>query len=131
LLLVACSYQKAGQTPISDRKPVISLGDVDNILKEQGFELKDSKLLKNNVLLSELNGVSPKNYSLGGKLLSIYVFPSETERGKGIQSFENSKTKIELKNYKAYGIENVLVFLVGGDEEAKTTLFDALKKLER
>jgi hypothetical protein len=131
ILLVACSPHIDSQKPISHQKDVVSLGEVEDVLKEQGFELKHTKLQKNKILMNKLRGVTQKCYSLDGKPLIIYVFPTEAKRGKGIKSLEESITETEMKNYKAYGIENVLVFYVGSDEAVNATLFDALKSLER
>ncbi|TKD69787.1 hypothetical protein [Pseudalkalibacillus hwajinpoensis] len=125
----ACSQQEAEENPTKTID--ITLEDIETVITERGFELeKEKDLSSNKVFIQELNGITPEAYTLEGNTLSVYVFPSASDRGKGIQRFEEKTATAELVAHKAYGIKNILVFYVSDDEKIQNRLFEALQKLD-
>lgn len=125
----ACSQQEAEDN--TSKTIDITLEDVETVITEQGFELEqETDLPRENVFIQELNGILPEVYNLEGNTLSIYIFPSASDRGKGIQRFEEITASAGLVEHKAYGIYNILVFYVSDDEKMQNRLFEALQKLD-
>ncbi|MCR8848449.1 hypothetical protein NQ095_08555 [Rossellomorea sp. SC111] len=125
----ACSQQKEKDNP-SDMKH-ITLEDVGTVITDQGFELeKETDLPRVNVFIQELNGITPEVYNVKANTLSVYVFPSASDREKGIQRFEEKTATAELVEHKAYEMNNILVFYVSDDEDMQDRLFEALQKLD-
>jgi hypothetical protein len=125
----ACSPQETNRTP-SETIHII-LEDVENVITEQGFELdKNTDLPSENVFIQELNGITPEVYNLEGNTLSVYVFSSASDRGKGIQRFEEITATADVVEHKAYGINNILVFYVSDNERIQNRLSEALQKLD-
>ncbi|MBB6451647.1 hypothetical protein HNQ94_000068 [Salirhabdus euzebyi] len=130
ILLGACSQQEVAPKINYSQDSPVTFEEVENVIKEEGLDLMDTELPANNVFVSVLNGVSPEDYLLEGTPLSIYVFPTATDRGKGIEQFMESTATAKLQEHKAFGINNVLLFYVGGVEELNNKLLNALTKLE-
>ncbi|MGE8207035.1 hypothetical protein ACQKP0_21255 [Heyndrickxia sp. NPDC080065] len=130
-VLGACVQPKAEQDTrqqtSNNLNPAITLEEIETYIKEQGLELKDVDLPENNVFIKELNGVSPKAYSLEGTTLSIYIFQSVDDRKAGMEAFEKANANAKLVPYKTFTIKNVLVFYVDGKEAINTKLSSALK----
>lgn len=125
----ACSPQVAERTPSETND--ITLKDVETVIAEQGFEVdKNIDLPSENVFIQELNGITPEVYNLEGNTLSVYVFSSASDRGKGIQRFEDITATADVVEHKAYGINNILVFYVSDNERFQNRLFEALQKLD-
>ncbi|WP_226535902.1 hypothetical protein [Fictibacillus halophilus] len=128
-VMCGCSQQQVENNPSKTND--ITLENVEIIIREKGFELeKETDLPSENVFIQELNGVIPEVYNLEGNTLSIYVFPSAVERGKGIQRFEKKTATAEIEEHKAYGINNILVFYVSREEKIQNRLYEALQKLD-
>ncbi|WP_442600144.1 hypothetical protein [Neobacillus sp. D3-1R] len=124
---VACSQPVAeAHSETTD----ISLKDLETVIKEQGFELEKMDLPSDNVFIKELNGIVPEVYNLEDNTFSVYVFPSASDRGKGIQRFEEMTATAEVIKHKAYGINNILVFYVSDNESIQNRLFEALQNLD-
>ncbi|KAA0542573.1 hypothetical protein FZW96_21305 [Bacillus sp. BGMRC 2118] len=124
----ACSQLEVEEDP--SKTIDITLEDVETVITEQGYELaKETDLPSENVFIQELNGISPEVYNLEHNTLSVFVFPSASDRGKGIQRFEERTATVELTEHKAYEINNILVFYVSDDEKIQNRLFEALQKL--
>ncbi|EDL66532.1 hypothetical protein [Bacillus sp. SG-1] len=125
----ACSQQETEGTP--SEKKGITLEDVETKIAEQGFELdKNTDLPSENVFIQELNGITPEVYNLEGNTLSVYVFSSASDRGKGIQRFEEITATADVVEHKAYGINNILVFYVSDNDRIQNRLSEALQKLD-
>ncbi|MBU8878842.1 hypothetical protein BGM26_07560 [Bacillus sp. FJAT-29790] len=132
LVLSACNQQTI-EDPADPRingENNLSFKEIENVIKEQGLELKEA-VPSNDDFIGELNGVEPISYWLEGNPLSVYLFPTEAERAKGVKSLEESKTVEELEKYRAYGIENVLVLYVHNADGTNTKLSDALGNINR
>jgi hypothetical protein len=127
-ILGACSEQEEEEK--TSKTIDITLEDVETVITEQGFELEKVDLPRKNVFIQELNGITSEVYNLEGNTLSVYVFPSASDRGKGIQRFEEITATAELVEHKAYGINNILVFYVSDDKKIQNRLFEALQKLD-
>ncbi|WP_339148929.1 MULTISPECIES: hypothetical protein [unclassified Sutcliffiella] len=124
-ILGACLQQEAA------KPSEITLEEVEAVLIEKGFILKKPAILTSeNVFIQELNGITPRVYSLEGNTLSIYVFPSSTERSEGIQEFDEKTATMELIEHKAYGISNALMFYVSDEEKKQKDLFETLILLD-
>ncbi|WP_053365727.1 hypothetical protein [Bacillus sp. FJAT-27245] len=125
----ACSQQEAEGNPTKTSD--ITLENVKSVITEHEFKLeKDTDLSSDNVFIQELNGITPEVYNLEGNTLSIYVFPSASDRGKGIQRFEEITATAKLVEHKAYGIRNILVLYVNDDKKIQNILFGVLQKLD-
>ncbi|MFC2949224.1 hypothetical protein [Virgibacillus sediminis] len=124
----ACSQQATEEDPSKTNQ--ITLDDVETVITDHGFELeRESDLPSENVFMQELNGMTPEVYKLEGNTLSVYVFPSEGDRAKGIQEFEERTATADVVEHKAYGLNNILVFYVSDDEKIQNRLFDTLQNL--
>ncbi|MRH43242.1 hypothetical protein GH741_11180 [Aquibacillus halophilus] len=114
------------QSYSSNSPTIISLSHVEAAITVQGFNLEKADLPRENVFIQKLNGVSPKAYFIDGRTLSIYEFPTEDARKKGMDDFEEQTTTIDLEAYKTYPIKNLLVFYVEGtmaiNDKLNTTL---------
>ncbi len=129
-VLGACSQQETGQDTNNEQKLSITLEEVETALQEQDLELKEADLPENNVFIRELNGVSPKAYSLEGMTLSIYIFQSTDDRQEGMEAFKEANASASLEPYKTFTVHNVLVFYVEGNEEINSKLSSTLNKLK-
>ena len=127
-ILGACSQQEVEEK--SSKTNDITLEDVETVIAEQGFELENTELSSEDFFMQELNEMTPEVYILEGHTLSVYVFPSEGEREKGVQRFEEITAAAELVEHKAYEISNLLVFYVSNDEKVQNRLLEALKNLD-
>lgn len=127
-VLGACGQQSAGLS--STATPDITLDEVETALTEQGLELEEADLPNTNVFIQELNGVSPQVYFIEGNTLSIYVFPTEDAREKGMEDFEEKTAAAELEIHKTFTNKNVLVFYTEGSEEVNSELNTAISNLE-
>jgi hypothetical protein len=127
-ILAACTQQNSEEETAKETR--ITIEDVEAILTEQGFELERADVQRNNFFTQELNGMKPYVYTLEGNILSVYVYPSASDRGKGIKRFEEKTAAADLVGHKAYGIHNILVFYISDDHMIQDKLFDALKQLD-
>ncbi|WP_226682928.1 hypothetical protein [Sutcliffiella horikoshii] len=128
LLAILGGCTKQEQDPIKDP---ISLDEVFEVLTEQGFTLEENENSSTeSVFTLELNGVTPEVYSLEQNMLSIYIFPSSTERANGIVDFDEKTATMELIEHQSYGINNFLVFYVSENEKLQKDLYEALILLE-
>jgi len=126
-ILGACSQQEVEEK--SPKTNYITLEDVETVITEQGFELENKEIPSENFFIKELNKKTPEVYILEGHTLSVYVFPSETDREKGVQRFEEITAAAELVEHKVYEIRNILVFYVSNDEKVQNGLLEALRNL--
>lgn len=125
-ILGACTTQE--KNPIKDP---ISIEEVLEVLNEQGFILeKNENSSTESVFTQELNGVTPEVYSIEENILSIYIFPSSSERAKGMVDFEEKTATMEVIDHQSYGINNILVFYVSGDEKLQKYLYETLILLD-
>ncbi|PFA69164.1 hypothetical protein CN378_04615 [Bacillus sp. AFS015802] len=128
-LLCACSQSE--EKELSPKINQLTLKEITNAITDQGYELEESSdLPKENVFTQKLNGVTPEVFNLKGDTLSIYIFSSASDRGKGIQRFEELTATYELVDYQVYGIQNVLVFYISEDEKIQSELSEALQSID-
>jgi hypothetical protein len=131
-ILGACNQKETRQdsnVSNNDTKSAISLEEIKAAIQEQGLELKVTDLQENNVFIQELIGVSPKAYTLEGKMLSTYVFHSLDDREGGMKAFEEATATAKLEPYKTFNVHNVLVFYIEGNEEINNKLVTAIDGL--
>ncbi|KGR73575.1 hypothetical protein [Ureibacillus manganicus] len=102
LLLSACQ---------SKDPKAITIEELLSAFEEQELSLKKSNL-KDSIFGMVLNGVSPSFYELDGKLLTVYIYQSPSEREKGLEDFRKKTATMNTVSYKVYEVRNVLIFYV-------------------
>lgn len=89
----------------------ISLETVLAAFEKQSVPLKESKT-KDFIFDMELNGVSPSTFELDDKLMTIYIYPSSTERENGLKDFGKKPETMNTVSFEVYEVKNVLIFYV-------------------
>lgn len=126
-VLGACSQPQSikGNSTIDQ----ITIEQIETTLKEQGLKLEGSSLPSNNVFIQPLNNIIPIAYFVGGKTLSIYVFPNEQEREIGMVEFEEKTAAAELVIHQTYATKNILIYYVDGNEDTANKINIAINQL--
>lgn len=109
-------------------KKTISLSEVEEAIANQGLELNEG-IWTDNIFMEELNGFTPESYVVKEATLSIYVFTSVKERKAGVQQFKEMTATMELVPYKMFEVNNVLAFIVKGDERTNEKVEEAFEEL--
>lgn len=128
LIIGACSQQEVEDK--SSKTIDMTLEDVESVITEHGFKLEKEDLPNEDFFIQEINEITPEVYLLENNTLSVYVFPSASDREKGVQVFEEITAAAELVEHKAYELSNILVFYVSGDEKIQNRLYEALQNLD-
>lgn len=89
--------------------------------EEQGLSLKKSAI-NDSIFGMNLNGVKPVMYELEEKLLTIYIYPSSTERQRGWEDFQNKTATMNVVSFEVYEVKNVLIFYVYEQEEIESVI---------
>lgn len=131
LLFVLVQLLSACQSRDPD---AITLEKLLAAFEEQGLSLKESDI-NDSIFGMNLNGVKPAMYELEGKLLTVYIYPSSTEREKGWGDFQNKTASMNVVSFKVYEVKNVLIFYVYEQEVINsvvdTNISTVMNKLNR